>query len=144
MVESSYGRPVHTDGGVKNQYRCEWPVYPSGVILLLSEVPGWRWSSCFIYLLYNTLYSIKGYVMSNSTQPSSELWGPELLWEILFLTQALEFSIYAQMGHQNISFLSLQTFYYRSTDTFTKQSFAMENKFLPRTMSWSFLHKKEI
>ena len=57
-----HSRPVHTPS--------------QGVILLLSGEPGWRWSSCFIYLLYYTCYSPVGYVMTTlrSTLPNCEAW----------------------------------------------------------------------
>jgi len=48
-----------------------------------------------------------------------------------------ELSMHRPMGHQNISFVLLRS------EGFTEQSFAMENKLLPRTVLRSFLHKLE-
>ena len=50
--------------------------------------------------------------------------------------------MHGPMGHQNISFVFITNILQRSK-RFTEQSFAMENKFLPRTVLRSFLHKLE-
>ena len=78
--------PVLTADRVKNQYRCAWLVYLSGVILLCSFFQlrcwakiSWRWSSCLLFKFFFR-YSTVGWVFSNSTQHSLELWSWELLW----------------------------------------------------------------
>ena len=51
-----HSSPVLTAGRVKNQYRCAWLLYPSGVKLFLSAARGLRWS-LFYSILHSTGYS---------------------------------------------------------------------------------------
>ena len=44
-----HSSPVLTAGWVKNWYCCAWLIHPSGIRLLLSVTPGWRWILVLFY-----------------------------------------------------------------------------------------------